>query len=56
MYGKQYEEQPQDFQIIPVVLDAGSGFGQYTWRMSSRFRGWSIKGIDINNEMGIGMQ
>jgi SAM-dependent methyltransferase len=33
-----------------VVLDAGSGFGQYTWRMSSRFRGWSIKGIDINSE------
>ncbi|HVN59242.1 MAG TPA: class I SAM-dependent methyltransferase [Bacteroidales bacterium] len=32
------------------VLDAGSGFGQYTWRMSSRHRGWNIKGIDINDE------
>jgi SAM-dependent methyltransferase len=32
------------------VLDAGSGFGQYTWRMSSRHSGWKIKGIDINTE------
>lgn len=32
------------------VLDAGSGFGQYSWRMSSRFPGWKIKGIDINSE------
>ena len=30
------------------VLDAGSGFGQYTWRMSSRYQGWKITGIDIN--------
>lgn len=30
------------------VLDAGSGFGQYTWRMSSLHRNWKIKGIDIN--------
>jgi len=32
------------------VLDAGSGFGQYSWRMSSLFPGWKIKGIDINSE------
>lgn len=32
------------------VLDAGSGFGQYTWRMSSRHTGWRIKGMDINND------
>jgi SAM-dependent methyltransferase len=32
------------------VLDAGSGFGQYSWRMSSRFPRWRIKGIDINSE------
>jgi 2-polyprenyl-3-methyl-5-hydroxy-6-metoxy-1,4-benzoquinol methylase len=32
------------------VLDAGSGFGQYTWRMSSNYKGWRIKAVDINNE------
>jgi len=32
------------------VLDAGSGFGQYTWRMSSIYKGWRIKAIDINKE------
>ncbi|MGD0583719.1 MAG: class I SAM-dependent methyltransferase [Bacteroidales bacterium] len=32
------------------VLDAGSGFGQYTWRMSSKHQGWKIKGIDINRD------
>jgi SAM-dependent methyltransferase len=32
------------------ILDAGSGFGQYTWRMSSFYKGWRIKAIDINNE------
>jgi SAM-dependent methyltransferase len=32
------------------VLDAGSGFGQYTWRMSRMNLGWKIKAIDINKE------
>jgi len=32
------------------VLDAGSGFGQYTWHMSSRHKGWRIKAVDINSE------
>jgi 2-polyprenyl-3-methyl-5-hydroxy-6-metoxy-1,4-benzoquinol methylase len=32
------------------VLDAGSGFGQYTWRISSLYKGWRIKAIDINKE------
>jgi SAM-dependent methyltransferase len=32
------------------VLDAGSGFGQYTWRMSKINRLWKIKAIDINTE------
>lgn len=30
------------------VLDAGSGFGQYTWRMSRMNSRWKIKAIDIN--------
>jgi SAM-dependent methyltransferase len=32
------------------VLDAGSGFGQYTWRMSRMNRKWIIKAVDINTE------
>jgi SAM-dependent methyltransferase len=32
------------------VLDAGSGFGQYTWRMSRLRKGWKIKAVDINPE------
>lgn len=33
-----------------TALDAGSGFGQYTWRMSSMNRNWKIRGLDINND------
>lgn len=32
------------------VLDAGSGFGQYTWRMSNRNKNWQIKAVDINSD------
>ncbi len=38
---------------LPVnahILDAGSGFGQYTWRMSSLHKGWQFRAIDINAE------
>jgi SAM-dependent methyltransferase len=32
------------------VLDAGSGFGQYTWWMSRMNNHWKIRSIDINEE------
>jgi SAM-dependent methyltransferase len=32
------------------VLDAGSGFGQYTWRMSRMNKKWRINALDINSE------
>ncbi|TFG44212.1 MAG: class I SAM-dependent methyltransferase, partial [Bacteroidia bacterium] len=32
------------------VLDAGAGFGQYTWRMSRMNRQWKIKAVDIDQE------
>ena len=32
------------------ILDAGCGFGQYTWRMQKMNKNWSIKGIDIDEE------
>lgn len=38
---------PDDAQI----LDAGSGFGQYVWRLSRMNRNWKIKGVDIDREM-----
>lgn len=31
------------------VLDAGSGMGQYSWRMCRMNPGWHITGIDINS-------
>jgi len=33
-----------------LILDAGSGFGQYTWRMSRMNNNWNIKAYDINKE------
>jgi 2-polyprenyl-3-methyl-5-hydroxy-6-metoxy-1,4-benzoquinol methylase len=32
------------------VLDAGSGFGQYTWRMNRMNKKWKISAVDINSE------
>lgn len=33
-----------------MILDAGSGFGQYTWRMWKINNKWNILGIDIKQE------
>jgi len=32
------------------VLDAGSGFGQYSWRMWRMNRNWKIYGVDVKQE------
>lgn len=32
------------------VLDAGSGFGQYSWWLAGKFRNWIIKGIDVKQD------
>jgi 2-polyprenyl-3-methyl-5-hydroxy-6-metoxy-1,4-benzoquinol methylase len=32
------------------ILDAGAGFGQYTWRMSRMNKNWKIKALDIDPE------
>lgn len=34
----------------PVILDAGSGFGQYSYRMARMFPGALIKAVDIKDE------
>jgi SAM-dependent methyltransferase len=40
----------KQFPDEATVLDAGSGFGQYTWRMSRMNSRWRIKAVDINSE------
>ena len=40
------DELPDNAQI----LDAGSGLGQYAWRMSRMNRNWKITGVDIDKE------
>ena len=32
------------------ILDAGSGLGQYTWRMARMNKNWKIDAVDINSE------
>jgi SAM-dependent methyltransferase len=32
------------------ILDAGSGFGQYSWRMSHMNKHWKITGVDIDKD------
>jgi SAM-dependent methyltransferase len=40
----------QQFPEEAFVLDAGSGFGQYSWRMSRMNKRWRINAVDINKE------
>jgi SAM-dependent methyltransferase len=47
---KALKKIAQQFPGSASVLDAGSGFGQYTWRMSRMNKLWTIKAIDINSE------
>ncbi|HBE40364.1 MAG TPA: methyltransferase type 11 [Bacteroidales bacterium] len=32
------------------ILDSGSGFGQYTWRMSGMNKTWKLTGVDIDTD------
>lgn len=32
------------------VLDAGSGFGQYTYHMARKHRNWNIEAVDVKTE------
>ncbi len=40
----------KDLPEKPHILDAGSGFGQYVFRMSRIFKGASIVGVDVKEE------
>jgi 2-polyprenyl-3-methyl-5-hydroxy-6-metoxy-1,4-benzoquinol methylase len=33
-----------------TILDAGTGFGQYAWRMARKNKNWKIRAIDIDPE------
>lgn len=47
---KSLRKIARQFPMEASVLDAGSGFGQYTWRMSRLNSRWRINAIDINEE------
>jgi len=47
---KTLRKLSRDFPADTRILDAGSGFGQYTWRMSRMNERWKIKAVDINSE------
>lgn len=34
-----------------LILDAGSGFGQYTYFLSSKNKFWNVIGVDVNEDM-----
>lgn len=45
---KKLKEIAKSFPDRASVLDAGSGLGQYSWRLSRMNRKWEITGVDIN--------
>ena len=47
---KVLKEVSVEMQKSANILDAGCGFGQYTWRMQKMNKSWNIKGIDIDAE------
>jgi len=36
---------------LPIILDAGSGFGQYSYYLSKKFKNAKITGVDIQEEL-----
>jgi SAM-dependent methyltransferase len=45
---KALREIARKYPREAFVLDAGAGFGQYTWRMSRLNRQWKIRAVDID--------
>ncbi len=43
---RRYDRQ-QGREKTPRVLDAGCGFGQYSWRMARRYPHWNITAVDV---------
>lgn len=47
---RKLKEIARDYPGEASVLDAGSGLGQYSWRMSRMNKKWEIRGVDINKD------
>lgn len=47
---KALRRRGQSLPFSASVLDAGMGFGQYTWWMARKFPGWHITAADIKSE------
>ena len=47
---RELKETKKSIGKTASVLDAGSGFGQYTYFLSALSEGWNITGIDIEEE------
>ena len=41
----------RQFPDDATILDAGSGFGQYTWYMARMNKRWKIKALDVDNDL-----
>jgi len=47
---KEIRKLKKSFPEKAEILDAGSGFGQYTYYLSSISPSWKIKGVDVKEE------
>jgi SAM-dependent methyltransferase len=47
---KALRKMTMELPVNADVLDAGSGLGQYTWRMCRMNSKWKITGVDISSE------
>jgi SAM-dependent methyltransferase len=47
---KALRKMRKELPVPASILDAGSGLGQYTWRMCRMSKEWKIEGVDINAE------
>lgn len=47
---KAFRQWAVEFKGAAQLLDAGSGFGQYTYFMAKFNRKWQVKGVDVKEE------
>lgn len=47
---KALREISKEIPADSTILDAGSGLGQYVWRMAKKNKSWKITGIDISKD------
>jgi SAM-dependent methyltransferase len=47
---KEIKKIKKSFPLNAEILDAGSGFGQYSYYLSTLSKNWNIKGVDVKEE------